>query len=258
MEMSKQYAFGDTVFRIVSPCMPLEDNRLGDFAVSEDIPPHHTIRVLPAEEGMVFPPRRRFQLCQREGAETRVYMRDMALLESYSLSLFLANAMAYDILVEHGAVVLHASFVAKDGRGLLFSAPSGTGKSTQARFWEQERGWEVINEDRVILRLRDGVCYAYGSWAMGSAGLTKNVAFPVEALVLLSQGAENAIGSLRPSEVLRRLLPQCAYNSEDPACRERVIGLLCDLIPAAHTLSYACINHPSSVEYLENYLWRRS
>lgn len=257
MEMSKQYAFGDTVLRIEGPRLPLEDSRLGEFAVGEDRLPHHTFRILPAD-GRPFPPGQRYHFQEREGDVTRVFMGDMEVMKDYALSLFLANVKAYDLLPERGGVILHASFVVKDGKALLFSAPSGTGKSTQAHFWETERGWEIVNEDRVLLQLRDGVPYACGCWAMGSAGVTRNVTLPVEALVLLSQGTENVATTLRPSEVLRRLIPQCAYSAKDPACREWVIGLLCELIPVTAVLSYACINHPSSVEYLERYLWKTS
>jgi hypothetical protein len=181
----------------------------------------------------------------------------MERLKGYALSLLLSHHRAYDILIERHALVLHASYVVRDGKALLFSAPSGTGKSTQAHFWEKERACSIINEDRVILFEENGVWYAAGCWAMGGARITSNVTVPVEALVLLSQGSENRVSSIRPSEALRRLIPQCAYTAQSGDMRQGVISVLCDLIPSVRVVSYACINHPSSVAYLENELWKK-
>ena len=55
-----------------------------------------------------------------------------------------------------------ASFIRWQGRGILFSAPSGTGKSTQANLWVQHQGAEVINGDRAALRQVGGRWQAFG------------------------------------------------------------------------------------------------
>ena len=258
MVIEKNYAFGNTVFRILSP-IPLPCNeQLESFIVPADTPADHTFCAVAADEAALaeMSPDDLY-LVRRAGNETTVSMKDVSLLSDFSLSLLLAKARAYDILLERDALVLHASFVARDGKALLFSAPSGTGKSTQAHFWREHRQCEILNEDRVILFKDNGEFYATGCWAMGSAGYTSSTVLPVDTLVLLSRGEENAVSPLRPSELLRRTIPQCAFTSSDPASRGRVIGLLCDLAASVRTVSYACINHPSSVEHLEKVLWKK-
>lgn len=56
------------------------------------------------------------------------------------------------LLLSRQGLLLHASFIRWQDRGILFSAPSGTGKSTQADLWVRHRGAEVINGDRAALR----------------------------------------------------------------------------------------------------------
>jgi hypothetical protein len=254
---TKKYRFGHTVFRVVSPVPLDEDPQLAPFAVGNEVEHHHTFRVVPAEAHVSFSEGESCHTSVRDGDETLVYVKDTERLKGYALSLLLSHHKAYDILIERRALVLHASYVVRDGKALLFSAPSGTGKSTQAHFWEKERGCSIINEDRVILFEENGVWYAAGCWAMGGARITSNVTVPVDALVLLSQGSENRVSPIRPSEALRRLIPQCAYSTQNGAMRQGVISVLCDLIPAVRMVSYACINHPSSVAYLENELWKK-
>lgn len=257
--LNKQYfSFGNTVFGIVSETALPYDKQLESFAVSVDTAADHTIRVLPADErALAEMGPHEFSLARRTGGETALYMKDIRTLADYSFSLLMAEAKAYDLLLERDAFVLHASLVAREGRALLFTAPSGTGKSTQAHFWRDERGCAVINEDRVILFKKDNVFYATGCWAMGSAGYTDSVILPVDTVVLLSQGAENTLRPLPPSVFLSRTIPQCAFTAADAASRGRLISLLCDLVSSARVVSYACINHPSSVDYLEKALWNK-
>ena len=52
------------------------------------------------------------------------------------------SMLGYDTLLMHGAVI------AVGNKAWLFTAPSGTGKSTQAELWERYRNAEQINGDR--------------------------------------------------------------------------------------------------------------
>ena len=56
------------------------------------------------------------------------------------------------ILLKFDAFVLHGAHIVVDGEAIVFSAPSGTGKSTQAELWRRHRSAAVINGDRVLVR----------------------------------------------------------------------------------------------------------
>lgn len=45
-------------------------------------------------------------------------------------------------MIRASSLIFHSAYIAKDGEAILFSAPSETGKSTQAALWEQYRGAE--------------------------------------------------------------------------------------------------------------------
>lgn len=64
------------------------------------------------------------------------------------------NALAAERLIaRNGGFVFHSSYVEVDGKAVLFTAPSETGKSTQAELWRSLRGAEIINGDRSVVRL---------------------------------------------------------------------------------------------------------
>lgn len=115
-------------------------------------------------------------------------------------------------ILDKGAFCYHASALSVDGEGILFSADSGTGKSTHARLWHefmsQEHEVISLNDDKPIIRLIDGKPWIYGSPWSGKHSIHQNDRAPVKALVFLERGEENRIEKLQPEEVFSRMFPQ--------------------------------------------------
>lgn len=248
MVIEKRYCFGGVVFQILSPVPLREDARFETFAADESLPVDYCFEVFERP-----PEQREYVTTCREGNRIRVYI-DTSKLGQGSVALFLISANAAALLPEKDAFLLHASYVYHDGQAILFTAPSETGKSTQAHYWESVKGAEVVNEDRVIVGCRDGVWYAHGCWATGTAKLTKNISAPLRAVVLLGQGKENRVYSPAPTEAFRRLIPQCSFDDGSAAGQARIIDLVSRLINSAPLVGYDCIHDPSAVEDLEKHI----
>jgi hypothetical protein len=148
-------------------------------------------------------------------------------------NVFDAGCMEY-MLSALGAINLHSSFIRYLGGAILFTAPSGTGKSTQAGLWETYTDAEQINGDRSVIRCVDGVWTAYGFPFAGSSGIFRNEAVPIRAVVVLRQAPENTIERLRPSEAFRLLYSESAMQRWHEAGHTEVVDqllLLCRDIP---------------------------
>lgn len=117
-------------------------------------------------------------------------------------------------LLAHSGLHLHASAVALDGKAYLFSAPSGTGKSTHTRFWQQVFGEaaQVFNDDKPALRYVDGQWYAYGTPWCGKDGINQNKKIPLAGICFLKQAKENRIRRLAASEAVQKLLWQTIHR----------------------------------------------
>lgn len=114
------------------------------------------------------------------------------------------------LLIHHNRLLMHASFVRYRGDGILFTGPSGMGKSTQAALWEKYMGAEILNGDKTILHIRQEGVTAYGSFYAGSSGIIRKEDAPLRAIVALRQGKENQIHRLFGREALLELLPHLA------------------------------------------------
>ena len=81
------------------------------------------------------------------------------------------------VLNSYNTFLLHSSFIKWKDKAILFTAPSGTGKSTQADLWEKYENAEIINGDRSGIRKMDGKWTAYGLPIAGSSGIYKNISY---------------------------------------------------------------------------------
>ena len=100
-------------------------------------------------------------------------------------------------LIQKNRLILHASLLNTQFGGLIFSGPSGIGKSTQAELWKEYEGAEQINGDRPILYKKENVWMGYGSPYAGSSKFYVNKGVPVRAIMLLAQGEDCRIMPLR-------------------------------------------------------------
>jgi len=78
---------------------------------------------------------------------------------------FKSNCMAA-ILYQKNLLPFHVSgVISPDGGVWLFSAPSGTGKSTTA-LKLQERGYRLFTDDTALIYVENGICFARASYPM--------------------------------------------------------------------------------------------
>ena len=146
--------------------------------------------------------------------EVELYINQNKTYDSYFMKPAL-ETLFYNICLKNGGVVLHAAAIEWNGAGVVFSAPSGTGKSTQADLWVRRLGATYINGDRPLLMVQDDETFVYGTAWSGSAGIYKNTRAPLTALIFLEQYPVNMIHALNPSETLKYILPRCFLPYHD-------------------------------------------
>lgn len=127
------------------------------------------------------------------------------------------NALAVEHLVAgNGGFVSHCSYIERKGKAILFTAPSGTGKSTQADLWNQLRETEIVNGDRAVVRIVDGEVIAEGIPFAGSSKYCKNRSLPLQAIVYLAQAPETTIRRMKGYEAFKRIWEGVSVNTWDP------------------------------------------
>ena len=159
------------------------------------------------------------------------------------------------LIVEAGGVVLHASYIIHNGKAILFTAPSGTGKSTQAQLWEKHRQAQIINGDRAVVRVGDGQCMACGLPYSGSSHYCRNESAQLEAIVYLGQALKTDIKRLSGAIAFRKVWEGCsiaAWNREDT---EKAINIVQTIVENIPVYQLECTPDISAVTALEKELY---
>ena len=159
------------------------------------------------------------------------------------------------ILMKRGSVILHACYVLHQGQAILFSGPSGIGKSTQGSLWETAGEGVIINGDRAILTpLEDGI-QVDSFYLCGSSKICTNVTAPLRAIVLLDKGPSNIISVPSPLQRFKQVISQMSYHTDNTDHQIRITGLAEKLLRQADVLHFACRKDDSARNCLKEYLY---
>ena len=157
-----------------------------------------------------------------------------------------------DEMLGYDTLLFHGSCVAVDGEGYLFTAKSGTGKSTHTRLWRELFGTRavMVNDDKPLIRVTDGGAVIFGTPWNGKHNLGENISVPLRAICVLERAKENCIKTVSKREVYSLLLQQ-THRSADPLKMVKMLRLVdaltasvglyrlgCNMDPEAARISY--------------------
>ncbi len=123
----------------------------------------------------------------------------------------IGETLPYALLKRNGFVV-HSSCISYRGQAVLFSAPSGTGKSTHTRLWKEFYPETlIINDDLPAVRMMPNaegrlVPFAFGTPWSGKTQTNLNANAPICAIVFLKQAPQNAIRRISGGEAVYLLM----------------------------------------------------
>ena len=132
-------------------------------------------------------------------------------------------------------LVVHGAVISYKGDGILFTAPSTTGKSTHIGLWKSvfKDDVEIINGDKPILQITDNKASAFGTPWPGKEGWHKNISAPLKAICLLKRGAVNHIERIDAAGYLPQLLRQIYLPCGSEAAQKtlELFGGLVEAVP---------------------------
>ena len=157
---------------------------------------------------LVSVPEKLFEQLKREKNQTTLEPAD----EYYLLHFVVSNA-----LLPYRRCLFHGTAFLWQGKAWLFSAPSGTGKTTQFRQWRSLYRDEVriLNGDKPILEFTDsGQIMVHPSPWKGKERWGGMQKAPLGGIIYLQQGKENKITRMKPQEAVIPIYKQFLFLPE--------------------------------------------
>ena len=280
-EVTKYYKIADICYKINfnNAQKYTEDNLLCEY-ISDREEPMHTLDVyvtdtLPEPEGrQTFADNHKVIYINEDGSQMRfdgVLAKDagsayMCICRNESLSRVYVKPQAYSsktllkamelehFLANNKGVLFHSAYIEVNGKALLFTAPSGVGKSTQADLWVKERDAELINGDRCALKIKDGKVFAFGVPYCGSSGVRKNRALEVQAIVYLVRAKEPFAKQVSGVKAFLKLYEGICVNTWNSADMESCVQTLTTVAENTPVFILECTPDGLSVAELEKAL----
>lgn len=122
-----------------------------------------------------------------------------------------------DKMIEYNTILFHGSVIAVDGIGYLFTAKSGTGKSTHTRLWKECFGERavMVNDDKPLISITEKCAVVYGTPWDGKHRLSSNISVPLKAVSILERSEENHIEEISAKQAYNMLVQQ-THKSREP------------------------------------------
>ena len=196
-DLMKVYKFGDIPVGVETRGIYFNDNCINYLA--EKAKPEFVIKATDKDL--------EFEQMQSEDNQTypKSYLEFIALYRKFC-----------EKAIDYGVILVHGSVLEIDGKAYMFSAPSGTGKSTHAKLWRDCFGDRVtmINDDKPLIKFREDGIYAYGTPWDGKHHLSTNIKAKLGGICFLHQAKENHIEKATKENAVKHLMNQ-VYRPRD-------------------------------------------
>ncbi len=154
-------------------------------------------------------------------------------------------------MIARRAVILHCSVVKVGKQVMLFSGPSGIGKSTHADLWVKYRGATVINGDRTLICKKGDQWMSLGWPICGSSEICRREDYPISRIVFLGQAERNQGRRLSYVEGIKRVISQTTANNWNAEFVQKVWQIVEVMAADIPIYEYACNMEEEAVEGLE-------
>lgn len=181
--------------------------------------------------------------------EVRVY----AELEKYALFPILICLLLEN--VKKGFVGMHAATLKYRDRVILFSAPSGTGKSTMCFFWKLLHGGETINGDYALLKREGKDVFMWGTPFCGGSRICKNTVERVTDIVFLSQSDTDYGYRVSGGQAAISFAKNCFIPQWDPDLASIVLERIMEMQECVTTWHMRCTKSPNGARTLQKLLF---
>lgn len=194
-----------------------------------------------------------YYLCDKKNSAYVTKMGQNEYLENMQMVIFnLLQESFYNMALFHGGFSIHSASVVYQDKAIVFSAPSGTGKSTQANMWVKHLGCEVLDGDVTMCRESEGKLYVHGLPWCGSSGQYKNTKKELGALVFLKQAKDNSVRVPTINEKVGYVYSSTFSELLNDEMAQKRAEMTSVIIEKGNILEFSCNMDAEAVEVLKS------
>lgn len=174
--------------------------------------------------------------------EIEVYFLETLKQELIIDTIFISCLSLEKHFAKKGAHILHCCFLHYNNQAILFSGPSGIGKSTHANLWCRHIDkTHVVNGDRCLIYPNEEGEYIASAWPVcGSSNICMTESYPLKAIVFMGQAPYNEVISVRPMQLFKQLSSQITINWWNKQQVSNTLDKLQQMLSQVKMCNYIC------------------
>ena len=179
--------------------------------------------------------------------------------DDYTCSCFnfnlMGNAMHY-VMAMHSAFVFHSSSLVCNDGGVLFSAVSGTGKTTHTSLWlSQFDDVKILNDDTPVIRVMpDATVSIFGTPWAGTSGININEKAPLKAIVFLERANDNSMTRLGSQDALKGFF-EALLTPISPPMHLKYLDTIKSVFATVPVYRLSCNMDPEAAIFARDYIF---
>lgn len=160
----------------------------------------------------------------------------------------LAGGDFYRQLLSHNGIMLHSSAVVTNGKAYMFSAPSGTGKSTHTALWlKMLEDAYILNDDKPAIRVIGDKLFAFGTPFSGKHDISRNTRVEIGGICFIKRSSTNSIRMITAKEAIPLMLAQ-TMRFKEKSCMENLLDVMDTVIRRVPVYELSCNTDISAAE----------
>jgi len=170
-----------------------------------------------------------------------------------SLTLFTTDQILLAPLLSYRqGMIIHACGIVISGKGYIFAAQAGTGKTTIANMFLDKA--TILCDDRVVVRKQGGQFRLYGTWSHGDLPFVSPEAATLGAIFFLHQSTQNRIAACQAKDACVRIYARKIFSFIEKQVHEKAFDFCSELAAGVPCFDFYFKKDASVVEFLENAL----
>ena len=155
-----------------------------------------------------------------------------------------------DKLSDYSAFVFHGAAIVYDGAAYVFTAKSGTGKTTHIRLWRKKFGDKVkiLNGDKPVIRVIDGVAYVAGTPWRGKEGYGEPGLYRLDGVAILERGIENSAEKITSNDAVIGFASQAYIPKVNALAAKKTLLTISSVIESVPMIRLRCNMEDSAAE----------
>ena len=160
-----------------------------------------------------------------------------------------------DLFLKKQKAIIHTAFVDYRGKAILFAGQKKQGKSTQAALWKQYKNADIINGDRAVIGIENGMYTASGIPFCGSSNISINTKKQIRTVVFPEKADAAEVVPLSAIAAFKKLIGCICYSVYDRKAADRAFQFTENLVQTLTCVSLRNRADQESVDALYRFLY---